>query len=435
VYGQCVIGSRDRIELDYFIRALNAFIEDTCVLVAVAFLLARGRMLALLFRERRTPWESLYLGVVLGIIGVTEEAFPGARTPYLMDSLMVTFAALTGGPVVSLVTVVLITAVALLLRGLRGAAWTVLGLAAVALLGEALRRAADARHRLPAGFATGLLTQSAVALIQLPMLKSGGATGLLGRSAVAIMANGFGTMLLLLVANDARLRADSVRNRSEAQAARALVTEAQLNALRARVHPHFLFNALTSIAALCIEAPARAEAATVRLGQLMRRVLEISATTPLCLSDELSHVQGYLEMEQLRLGDRLSVSWQVDPACNQIRLPPFAIQTLVENAVLHGISPQVGPGKITVTIRRFARHVLVAVADTGVGMTADQRCQAMAPTAARLHGLQILTQQLTMLYGPRARVRLISQIDEGTVAAFRVPAEDQGVLKELAGIG
>src|SRR6185369_10277298 len=182
-----------------------------------------------------------------------------------------------------------------------------------ALLGEALRRAADARHRLPAGFATGLLTQSAVTLVQLPMLTAEGATGRLGHSAVAILANGFGTMLLLLVANDARLRADSVRNRAEAQAAQALVTEAQLNALRARVHPHFLFNALTSIAALCVEAPARAETATVRLGQLMRRVLETSATAPLCLSDELSHVQGYLEMEQLRLGARLAVSWEIEP--------------------------------------------------------------------------------------------------------------------------
>ena len=99
-------------------------------------------------------------------------------------------------------------------------------------------------------------------------------------------------MLLLLVAHDARLRAESERNRAEAERAQALVTEAQLNALRARVHPHFLFNALTSIAALCAEAPPRAEAATVRLGQLMRHALETHGTTPLCLSDEIAHVQS-----------------------------------------------------------------------------------------------------------------------------------------------
>jgi LytS/YehU family sensor histidine kinase len=400
---------------------LNAFIEDTCVLVAVAFLLARGRILALLFRGHRTAWETLYLGIVLGLIGVTEEAFPGARFPYVTHALIVTFAALAGGPLVSLVTVAVVTLGAIVIGGAPAALGTLLSVLPGALVGEALRRAARGHLRLPVGFAAGVLAQSAGVLVQ--MLPHGIGAGSLVRSFSTVPANGFGVALLMLVVHDAQLRADSERHRVEAERALNLVTEAQLSALRARVHPHFLFNALTSIAALCTEAPEKAEAATVRLGQLMRRVLETNAATPLCLGDEIAHVRGYLEMEQMRLGERLRASWQVDDGCAQLRVPPFAIQTLVENAVRHGIAPRVGPGEITVAVRRSLRHTLIAVTDTGMGMTAETRREALDTATQRLHGLRILTQQLTLLYGERSRVRLFSQVELGTVAAFAVPAE------------
>jgi two-component system, sensor histidine kinase ChiS len=125
----------------------------------------------------------------------------------------------------------------------------------------------------------------------------------------------------------------------------------------------------------------------------------------------------------MRLGARLSVSWEVDDGCAPLRVPPFAIQTLVENAVQHGIAPQVGPGQIRVAIRRSRRHTLIAVMDSGVGMSGETRRAALDPGAKRVHGLQILTQQLTLLYGERSRLRLFSQVDHGTVAAFAVPAE------------
>ena len=411
---------------------LNAFIEDTCVLVAVAFLLARGRMLALLFREHRARWETLYLGLGLGLIGVTEEAFPGARFPYVTHALIVTFAALAGGPQISLVTIAVVGLGALVLGGTHSVAGMLPSVVPGALLGEALRRTSRGRFRLPAGFAAGALAQSSAVLFHLPPLGIGSSGGSLVRSLATIPVNGFGVALLLLVVHDARLRADSERHRAEAERAVNLVTEAQLSALRARVHPHFLFNALTSIAALCTEAPEKAEEATVRLGHLMRRVLETNATAPLCLGDEISHVQGYLEMEQLRLGDRLCVRWQVDEGCAQVRVPPFAIQTLVENAVQHGISPQIGPGKITVAVRRFARHTLIAVTDSGVGMSAEDRKGALDPTTKRLHGLQILTQQLILLYGERSRLRLFSQVDLGTVAVFVVPTEGNSFSQKVA---
>jgi signal transduction histidine kinase len=417
--------------VDSYIRALNAFIEDTSVLVAVAFLLARGRMLALLCLDRRSAAEIANLGLVLGLIGLTELAFPGARFPYVMHSLMVTFASVVGGLRVGLITAAVAAVGALVLQGPATAAATLVSLSAGALLARGLLRVAKSLYRLPTGFGAGLLGQSCLLMTQLPAigLVKGGVT--LAHSLATIPANAFGTMLLLLVVDDARLRAESEQHRAEAERAQSLVTEAQLNALRARVHPHFLFNALTSIAALCAEAPAKAEAATVRLGQLMRRVLETSGTRPLCLSDEIAQVQGYVEMEQLRLGARLCVSWRVDNGCEQVRVPPFAIQTLVENAVQHGIAPQMGPGHICVTVRRRSGHTLIAVIDDGVGMTAEVRRAALSPADRQLHGLQILTQQLILLHGPRARLRLFSQVDEGTLAAFQIPGGEAPLRQEL----
>jgi sensor histidine kinase YesM len=156
----------------------------------------------------------------------------------------------------------------------------------------------------------------------------------------------------------------------------------------------------------------------------MRRVLEADASAPVCLQDEIRFVQAYLEIEQLRLGGRLRVNWQIDPACGQSLLPPFAIQTLVENAIQHGISPKSKPGMVTVTARRSAGHTLVAVSDDGAGMTTESRRRAMDQGSGTAHGLQILNEQLVLLYNRRARLHLFSRDDAGTMVAFVLPSLD-----------
>jgi hypothetical protein len=412
--------------LDTYIKSVvNAFIEDTCVLVAVAYLLARGRMLSSLFREHLPRWTAAYLGVVLGLVGLTEVAFPGARLPYATHTLIVTFAVLVGGLWVGLIAAAVVALGALILRSPAEAMGMTLAVFGSVLVAEAVRRALRVRHRLAVGFVAGLLSQSCTVLIRLLLANSRHFGYPFQARLQTIPANGFGVMLLLLVVNDARIRASSERHRAEAERAHALVAEAELNALRARVHPHFLFNALTSIAALCLEAPVRAEAAIVQLGQLMRRVLETRATVPLSLSEELEQVRSYLEIEQLRLGGRLCVTWKIDAGCEQLLIPPFAVQTLVENAVQHGIAPKLEPGEITITVRRYRRHTLIAVMDDGAGMTAESRRRALGGAGDRLHGLQILTQQLTLLYDHRARLRLFSRADLGTISAFVVPRSDK----------
>jgi two-component system LytT family sensor kinase len=255
-----------------------------------------------------------------------------------------------------------------------------------------------------------------------------------------IAANFVGFILLHMILNDALARQYAERLRLEAERSRTMLAEAELGALRARVHPHFLFNALTSIAALCRLAPERAESATIQLAQIMRRALESSARIVQPLDEEIEYVRDYVEIEKLRLGSRLRFEWNISPEARRAGVPPFVLQTLVENSIIHGIAPKLGPGCVRVTARlQPSGYVLIAVADDGVGMTPTERRNALSPPGAgtdlkeghdapnamaprdRAHGLSLSSKQLCQIYGSRAHIRLFSMPDRGTLAAFRIP--------------
>jgi LytS/YehU family sensor histidine kinase len=245
---------------------------------------------------------------------------------------------------------------------------------------------------------------------------------------LSIPANGLGLVLLLLVVSEAQVRADSEENRlakeqkqREAEHAHALATEAQLSALRSRVHPHFLFNSLNSIAELCRISPERAETACLNLSQLMRWTLETSGVNVVSVRDELSLTRAYVQIEQERLGDRLCVVWNTRSACEEESIVPFALQILVENAVNHGLANKLEPGTISITVRSSGLRTLVAVCDDGVGMSRDAHAPVPTTEAAAQHGLEILNQQLILRYGRAARIRLVSRENVGTLAFFRLP--------------
>ena len=404
-----------------FFSVINAFIEDSSVIVVVAYLLARGRMLGLLFSERRDVRSSLFLGLILGLIGLTEALFPGKRQPYVADTLLVIFATVVGGLRVGLVSAAVMSLGSALFEAPAADLITLLTTFSSALFAEVIAHLFPDRRKPLCGFATGVGAQAGAAGVRFALAWGLKLPFALWHAAASIPANAFGLLLLLLVVNDARIRADSERNRTDAERAHTLVAEAQLNALRARIHPHFLFNTLTSIAALCDIAPDRAEAATLRLSQLMRRALDSDLAAPLGLEEELGYVRGYLEIEQHRFGERLTIVWEIDPACGSARIPGFAVQILVENAITHGVVPQMGPGQVRVVARRFRKEALIAVLDDGQGMDAATRTKALQPKGEREHGLMILTQQLVLLFGARARLRLFSRSEQGTLACFLVP--------------
>ncbi len=136
-----------------------------------------------------------------------------------------------------------------------------------------------------------------------------------------------------------------LRNRALSPA----LSEARLQALQARIRPHFLFNTLNAVLSLIRRDPKRAEAALEDLAELFRTVMADNREL-ISLKDEISLCRQYLNLEQLRLGERLRVEWQLEPAAEQALVPPMLLQPLVENAVYHGIEPGIAPGVIDIRI-------------------------------------------------------------------------------------
>jgi two-component system sensor histidine kinase AlgZ len=129
------------------------------------------------------------------------------------------------------------------------------------------------------------------------------------------------------------------------------LAEARLQALQARIRPHFLFNSLNAVLSLMRNDPKRAETAVEDLAELFRTLMSDNRRLTL-LADEISLCRQYLSLEQLRLGERLRVEWRLDPAAELALVPPMLLQPLVENAIYHGIEPGIAPGVVQILAER-----------------------------------------------------------------------------------
>ena len=179
-----------------------------------------------------------------------------------------------------------------------------------------------------------------------------------------------------------------------------LIAEARLSSLESRIHPHFLFNTLNSIASLVQEDPARAEEIIGRLAALLRFSLDSTRHSTVPLAQEIKIVRDYLEIEKARFGDRLRYVIELPPELESAQIPPLAVQTLVENSVKHAIAPRREGGEIVVRASASAEGVEVAVADTGPGFRMEQ-----APVG---HGIDNLAGRLNFLFGEAARLESIA---------------------------
>jgi hypothetical protein len=201
----------------------------------------------------------------------------------------------------------------------------------------------------------------------------------------------------------------------EALRLQAELTQAQLAALRMQIQPHFLFNTLHTIASLVRDGRSEAATATIaRLGELFRQTLGHGQRNEVALRDELSFVQAYLEIEQTRFSDRLAVRFDIDPATLEARIPPMALQPLVENAIRHGIAREPSAGRVEVRTLRSNGSLRIEIANDGPDAAAPAGRQdgvGLANTRARL----------SRLYGPAARLELTAVRGRGTVAILEVP--------------
>jgi signal transduction histidine kinase len=196
--------------------------------------------------------------------------------------------------------------------------------------------------------------------------------------------------------------------------AEALAAAARLDAIRARLNPHFLFNALHTLSALVKFRPDVAENAIERLGDMLRYALKEDGRELVEFAEEYDFTCQYLAFEQLRYENRLKVDLQVDPDCFHFDVPPFSMQTLAENAVRHAISIRPEGGSIWINCSSQNGRLSVTVRDDGPGEGAD---------AGQSHqfGLRSLRERLHAAYGSKAELR-IDSTPIGCEASFVVPS-------------
>jgi len=210
---------------------------------------------------------------------------------------------------------------------------------------------------------------------------------------------GMGVLLYLLSTglHYAGLAAEESRA-SEARAAeaRTLAREAELQALRLQIHPHFLFNSLHSIAALASVDGGRARDMCIRLSDFLRVSLGLGNRPMIPLGEELDLARSYLELEQVRFSDRLRLETQIEAGCETCAVPALLLQPLVENAVKHGIAGLVEGGTIRLEAHRDEQGVVVSVANP---FDADAR-----PPERLGVGLAQVRRRLEMRYGGEARL-------------------------------
>ncbi|HYE89813.1 MAG TPA: histidine kinase [Terriglobales bacterium] len=201
----------------------------------------------------------------------------------------------------------------------------------------------------------------------------------------------------------------------EHERARKMALEARLASLESRLHPHFLFNTLNAITELIHESPARAERTVERLATLLRASLDATERGLVPLAHELELVRDYLAIEKERLGARLAYDVAVAPSVAQCRVPPLAVQTLVENSIKHAIAPRATGGRLRVEAEAAGGRLVVGVWDDGPGFTSD----AIAPG----HGLENLEGRLAARFGASAALG-IARRDGGTLVTISVPRSD-----------
>ena len=180
-----------------------------------------------------------------------------------------------------------------------------------------------------------------------------------------------------------------------------LATEAQLASLESRIHPHFLFNTLNSISALIPVDPERAERLMERMAALLRFSLDAHARGLVPLDQEMKIVRDYLEIEQARLGSRLRYQVDTPGEAGDLRLPPLAVQTLIENSIKYAVAPDRMGGEIRVLAHETEGRLQIEVSDTGPGFLLES-----APPG---HGLDNLRNRLAMLFGETADLRVTRQ--------------------------
>ena len=241
-----------------------------------------------------------------------------------------------------------------------------------------------------------------------------GLPGLYAAQVPALFAVGMLFYLLSAGLNYVLISFETARDREKKEARlEILAREAELQALKARIQPHFLYNSLNAVSALIGRDPARARQMCVGLGEFLRKSLAAGERPSIRVEEELSLARHYLDVERVRFGERLAVEEDVETSGEECLVPPLLLQPLVENAVVHGISTLVEGGTVRLEARRAGGRLRIVV---------ENPFDPEAPARPRSGlGLRIVRERLAALYGTDA-IFAAKKVDGRHLAIISVPA-------------
>jgi signal transduction histidine kinase len=204
--------------------------------------------------------------------------------------------------------------------------------------------------------------------------------------------------------------------------AETLLTRSELVALRNKLNPHFLFNTLHSIIALTRKDAKAAEAALLKFSDMLRYVLETekSGVDMVRLEDELQFVRDYLDLESLRLGNRLSVDWQIDDNAKSHLVPALSVQPLVENSIKHAFNPRIQQGVLTISAKLDStnKKLVIVVNDDGPG------CDLATVSQSTGLGVRTVERRLKLEYRERATFNISTAPKLGFSAQMAIPVAE-----------
>jgi len=265
---------------------------------------------------------------------------------------------------------------------------------------------------LAAAAASVLLSAPPTYVILAALDVPGHKSSLLAQTLAELFIDVFAYMALVALGHALTYHRVSIEERVRRSELEARLLTARMEALEARMHPHFLFNALNTVSSLVRTGDSKAAVrAVARLGDLLRTLL-LDDEQEIPLAQELDFVSRYLELEQARFGEKLSSRIDADPAVMTALVPRLVLQPLVENALRHGIEPSPDPGRVEIRAVRSGDMLELEVRDTGArgGTSASSMRIGLANTRARLE----------QLYGERQQLHLTTDA-QGTVARVVIP--------------
>ena len=220
---------------------------------------------------------------------------------------------------------------------------------------------------------------------------------------------------LIVIGAHALLYYDDFR-RSELQQSslKTQLAQAQLRALKMQVHPHFLFNTLHSISSLVLEDPPKANSMIARLGDFLRLTLDHVDHELVTLKEETEFLRAYLDIEQVRFGDRLKVAFEMEPMTLSAQVPHLILQPIVENAIQHAVAPRTAQSHIDIKAQRLDGLLRLEVKDNGPGIASNL-------LELRGVGLNNVRARLNQVYGSNFRFELTNGAEGGLTVTMEIP--------------